>query len=882
MVKTYSSHRCISKYQPHHHLRAHLVQLISRCQNLLRDFWLLVCVSPKLSEAAKKFFSVFTRTDDLKNLEHLENKEDLYAAESLVHWRELNKICLTQKGGWRKKNLLAFTKNDGFTSEIAKLKIIAPSVFENLELAQLLSEVCVLPDITLNADDADIAEVLRRVLKLSVAQLRINFTQMQSLDFIEIAMKAVSLLKMKEIASEVSLYMDYQVQHILFDEFQDTSYTQFELLKSLIATWQNGDGRTLFLVGDPMQSIYGFREAQVGLFLKVWQSGIANMTLTPLRLNVNFRSTAHIVGENNYLFQNIFPEVENILTGAIRYFPSKAHNPSSTSSKVANENPVVFYAYKNRKDSAEAKQVASIVQSELAFDCKQEIAILVRSRNHILEIMAMLSAQNIRFEAVDIKLLGTHFVIKDLLSLLKAISHLGDKLSWLSILRAPWCGLMLKDLLLLSDEAYPSIWEAMGDEKKLKTLSKDGKARTLLMHRILTPILTQVKRFSFSALLASAISRLGFNLYANAHEKILAEQFLDLVSQCEIADGVLDMEMLRLRLNKTYLVSEKANVKLMTIYSAKGLEFDTVIMPGLGKVVGVNEKEVFKFKEFDQGLLYAPIKNNTQQEQSTTYQYLNYIENKQNDYESRRILYVAMTRAKRKIYLLAHQGAQAKSAKKGTLLYYLYQHYKSHFDALPEEIEIKKTRTAPPFYRYKKMNEASYYQSTKTKKLTALDQRLKPLYQKILGTLTHLYLEQNISPSKQVVQARLTAAGIPNKYLAENTERLLLFLDHIKTDKKARWLFSKRESTRTEAEFFTQDGTSIIVDRLFIENDVLWVIDYKTHTPQSDETLTHFLARQKLEHQVQMQKYQSILARYYNYPIKTALYLVAIPHLLEL
>ena len=858
-------------------IQAHLLQLVTGCQNLASDFWELVCISPKLSYATKKFFSIFTHADNLKN------QENLYTPESLVHWHALSEICLTQRGQWRKTNLLALSKKDGFDLEIAKLKIIMPSLLEDLKLAQLLFEVHVLPDIILNSDDTHIAEVLRRVLKLSVAQLRINFTQMQALDFIEIAMAAVSLLKAKEAPSEVSLYMDYQVQHILFDEFQDTSYTQFELLKSLISTWQNDDGRTLFLVGDPMQSIYGFREAQVGLFLKVWQSGIFDMTLTPLRLSVNFRSTTHIVEKNNDLFQSIFPKVGDILTGAICYYPSNANSDlSNIHSKAITENSVVFYAYKNRKDSVEAEQVVRIVRDELAFDCEQEIAILVRSRSHVSEIMVMLSAQNICFEAVDIKLLGAHFIIKDLLSLLKAISHLGDKLSWLSILRAPWCGLLLADLLLISDETYPSIWAAINDHEKQKALTKDGRERVLLMCDILAPILAQVRRFSFATLLASAISRLGFNLYASAHEKILAEQFLDLVSQCETADGKIDMEVLHLRLDKTYLASEKANVKLMTIYGAKGLEFDTVIMPGLGKVAGTDKKEVFKFKEFDPGLLYAPIKNIALQEQSATYQYLSYIENKQSDYELRRVLYVAMTRAKRKIYLLAHQSAQAKNPQKRTLLYYLWQHYKPYFDALPEEVEIEKIRTAPPFYRYKKMNEVSNRKITKTKKITPLDQNLKPLYQKILGTVTHLCLEQNTSPNQQVIRARLTAAGIPVKNLDDSVEKLLLFLNHIKTDKKAHWIFSKRESTRTEAEFFTQDGTNIIIDRLFIENGVLWVIDYKTHMLKADETLAHFLTRQKTKHQTQMQKYQSILARYYNYPIKTALYLVAIPYLLEL
>src|ERR1035438_729797 len=87
-----------------------------------------------------------------------------------------------------------------------------------------------------------------------------------------------------------ALRLDYQIRHLLVDEFQDTSVSQYALLERLTAGWERGDGRTLFAVGDPMQSIYRFREAMVGLFLKACEEGIGDVTLEPLRLSANFRS----------------------------------------------------------------------------------------------------------------------------------------------------------------------------------------------------------------------------------------------------------------------------------------------------------------------------------------------------------------------------------------------------------------------------------------------------------------------------------------------------------------------------------------------------------------------------------------------------------------
>ncbi|MGH8651780.1 MAG: UvrD-helicase domain-containing protein [Gammaproteobacteria bacterium] len=90
------------------------------------------------------------------------------------------------------------------------------------------------------------------------------------------------------------------------DEFQDTSYSQFELLQRLTPGWESGDGRTLFLVGDPMQSIYRFREAEVGLFLNAWeQQRLGQVSLVPLELSANFRSSEGIVNWVNHCFDQV-------------------------------------------------------------------------------------------------------------------------------------------------------------------------------------------------------------------------------------------------------------------------------------------------------------------------------------------------------------------------------------------------------------------------------------------------------------------------------------------------------------------------------------------------------------------------------------------------
>ena len=121
---------------------------------------------------------------------------------------------------------------------------------------------------------------------------------------------------------DLALALGHRIQHFLVDEFQDTSYTQFELIEKLTAGWEPGDGRTLFLVGDPMQSIYRFRQADVSLFLKARLEGIGAIRLEPLTLSVNFRSRPGIVEWVNRTFESILPARDDLESGAVAYSPS--------------------------------------------------------------------------------------------------------------------------------------------------------------------------------------------------------------------------------------------------------------------------------------------------------------------------------------------------------------------------------------------------------------------------------------------------------------------------------------------------------------------------------------------------------------------------------
>src|SRR6185295_3661044 len=198
------------------------------------------------------------------------------------------------------------------------------------------------------------------------AQLKVLFGERGQADFTEFAHGALAALGSADDPSELLLRLDQKLSHILVDEFQDTSESQFRLLEKLTAGWEPGDGRTVFLVGDPMQSIYRFREAEVSLFIKTRHSGLGALKPESLTLTTNFRSQAGLVDWFNRSFAAVLPAEEDEMLGAVPYAPATPHHPALDGPAVS------WHCSYDRKH--EALKVVEILK-----EGKGKAAILVRN-----------------------------------------------------------------------------------------------------------------------------------------------------------------------------------------------------------------------------------------------------------------------------------------------------------------------------------------------------------------------------------------------------------------------------------------------------------------------------------------------------------------------
>src|SRR5687768_5797181 len=505
--------------------------------------------------------------------------------------------------------------------------------------------------------DDDQWETLGAILELlprAAAHLKVVFGEHSETDFTEIAQGAVRALGTPDNPTDLLLALDTRIKHILVDEFQDTSYSQYELLERLTAGWEPDDGRTLFLVGDPMQSIYRFREAKVALFLQAWEQGLGSVKLERLTLTTNFRSQRGLVDWYNASFPHILPAEADVASGAVPYSPATPHHDPLPDSAVT------WHHAPSRTD--EATRIVNLVRNATGTK-----AILVRTREALDEIVPTLKANGIRYRAIEIEHLGEKQVVQDLYALTRALLHLGDRIAWLSLLRAPWCALPLSRLLEFAGEEknrFKTIWELIKDDLFLADFT-----------RILAPAVANRERGSLRERVEGVWLALGGPAcVADKTELEDAERYLDELEKLEEQGPLTDLARLHDALERLYALPDvdatDDDLQIMTIHKAKGLEFGTVIVPGLDLASGGGDTDLLLFNEVvsprppdkggsepsaSGGLLLAPIKP-TGAETDPTYRYLRDLNAHAEDVESSRLLYVAATRAEHGLHLMACLG----------------------------------------------------------------------------------------------------------------------------------------------------------------------------------------------------------------------------------
>ena len=841
------------------------------------------------------------------------------SSADIQQWIGLADLLLTQEGSLRKR----VNKNDGFPTDNAQGKQFCKQMKESFsvlmddlqahpEFIDMLAQTRTLPPIKYSEQQWHVMQALFLVLKIAVAELRMVMAERGEVDFIEMALGANAALGVDDAPTDLAMVLDYRIQHILVDEFQDTSYGQYELLRKLIRGWEPDDGRSLFVVGDPMQSIYRFREAEVGLYLKARQEGIDNVQLMPLTLSVNFRSQQGIVQWVNQVFHQVLPRHEDIGMGAVSYVDSTPFHPEDK--QVA----VQVHPILGRDDLAEAREIRELIETAQGEGPDDEIAILVRSRTHLSEIIPELKQAGLRFQALDVEPLAQRPVIYDLMALTRALLHMADRIAWLAILRAPWCGLALNDLdALAASDGNLTIWELIQQPERERELSSDGQARLQRISSILDHNLSKHRRVPLRDLVEGTWIALGGPAVVRVETELEEAQMLfNLLEEFDQGGDVDDFAELDKALKDLYAppdIEADERLQLMTIHAAKGLEFDRVIIPGLGKKSRVDESRLMYWLERNASggisdLLLAPIKGADEKE-DPIYKYLHSLVKQKDHLEDGRLLYVAATRAKKQLHLFGHVESGKDGLKdpdKRSLLASLWpaSEIRAEFQQLSTdenviEQQITDTMSHPiqrlPMDWVFPVNELeSPLPQISTDLLSDTTQLERVEFDwatetaRHIGTLVHRYLQRIAKDGTELWDRRrigslhsafgnaLLHLGVPKSELDAAVSMVDLALYQALSDDRGSWILSGlHQDARSEyalSSSYNNKLVNIIVDRTFIDAEgVRWIIDYKTGTHEGRD-VDAFLDSEMARYLGQMERYAAIFKQLEERAIKLGLY----------
>jgi len=793
---------------------------------------------------------------------------------ALPVWKDLADKLLTQKGEWRKKIA---------GPEAAVVDALRGEAHEPLREA--LSAVRELPPPYYEDTKWHVLEALFHALKLAAANLRVVFQSRGQVDFNEITQAALDALGPVEHPSDLALSLGHRIRHLLVDEFQDTSESQKELLLKLTAGWDDGDGRTLFLVGDPMQSIYRFRQAEVGVFLETRTSGIGPLHPEPLSIHVNFRSSPEVVNWANQCFAKAFPQVEDAAMGAVPFSDSV---PFRWESGTVRMHPMF-----ERNDAAEAVLAADLIGQARAENPSQKVAVLVRARPHLTEIVNELKRRGWKYRAVKVDTLSESAVVRDLLALARALVHLADRPSWLAILRAPWCGLTLADLHAIAGwDHSATIWTLLHSPGI--ALSEDGGARVKRFLQAIDPLMKQRRRVALRHWVEGAWVRLGGPACC-AGELVRADaaEFFDLLEEFEQGGDLPEFDQVERRLRELFTKPDpEANDRLqvMTIHQAKGLEFDTVILPGLGKSGRMDDTRLMHWLRNGDRLVLAPVPGMVSEDGALDdgdpiYRYLASVEARKESNEMSRLLYVAVTRARRTLHLIGHvavkKGGDLGRPDRRSLLYRMWPMVEEEFSAVFanwKPVRMASAAGAAPSALTLRRLDADWRRSSATLSFSdgvVLEPPLDVVpfdwvssTLRHVGVLTHAMLHRCwreggdadwVRVQRPAVRRSLLSLGVSPGECNDACGKVEAALLKTLADARGAWILSRaHEDSRSEVALTGRIGGEIVrgvIDRTFVdETGVRWVVDFKTSSHEG-AGLEWFLDNEMARYQDQLERY---------------------------
>ncbi len=845
--------------------------------------------------------------------------------DDLAAWLLLRRMLLTNQGTWRRRvdKNIGFLAGKGMPTERKE------------ELLQLLSELAEIPGLEPDLDALgwlpetggharswQLVLHLSRLLPVLAACLLVVFRRRGEVDHSQVALSALEALGEDSEPTELALRLDYRIEHILVDEFQDTAIGQYRLVNKLTRGWGEFNAenperpRTVFIVGDGMQSIYGFRDANVGLFLKAREEGFNGVVPRALALQCNFRSDAGIVNWVNDAFSRAFPPEDNVRRGQVSFTPAAAVR------EAVHDSAVSCHAFVGEANAAgEASFVAEEIRLALADKRVATIAILGRSRAQLAPVLASLRQAGIPYAAQDMDALAGAPAVVDLMTLCRALANPADRVAAFALLRAPWLGLPLADLQQLAElgeqPQYTSLTALLAAREQV--LLSSGGARVVdHLAAVWDWAWSRRDRLDLRVWIEQAWLQLdGPATVGELGELADAKRFFELLQAAQV-DGVgLDIAWLEQRLARLYAagVQPDARVQVMTLHKAKGLEFDWVFVPALGKSTRGDGRDLLLWDEYNgpdgqRGFLLAADDHSGDKEPSL-YNYLKRTRSRKSRLETTRLLYVGATRAVQRLVLTTTLSGDAddegqvveyKSPGEGSLLTSLWPVFEAQMElhGVAPSANRGGTTASPKLLRLVQQEALPVVPTIGEAAGPNMPARVLNRTDRFVGTVVHLALEElagetplpeTIKPdARERWRVALSELGLVGSALSGALLRVeKAVVSTLEDTDVGHWVLdAAHPESACELELTWVDDSGairdIVIDRTFVDKDTgeRWIIDYKTSAPREGESPADFMSREAGHYCEQLSIYRDCLAGSWQQPLRCALYFTTLGRLHEL
>jgi ATP-dependent exoDNAse (exonuclease V) beta subunit len=337
-----------------------------------------------------------------------------------------------------------------------------------------------------------------------------------------------------------------------------------------------------------------------------------------------------------------------------------------------------------------------------------------------------------------------------------------------------------------------------------------------------------------------------------------------------------------------------AGIEMMTIHRAKGLEFDTVIVLGLGRRIRGPDSAALYWhersrKDGSTSLLAVPLCR----EESRLQRYMRRVEQERDSAERARLLYVAATRARERLHLVAQLGTTDAGPEHGTMLELLWPEIAERFPALSERIGEGAARPSVslPLVRFARGFDSSATGDV-AMPAAVLETSVRPPFEWAshaaiqVGTLVHRYLQciaatgvdtwttTRIDAAEPRIRSELTSLGVAPTLLDEAATHVRAALQSVLADERGRWILGTHAEAASELRLTVVENgmlEHVVLDRSFVDAGTRWVIDYKTSRHEGSDTAA-FLEEEVARYRPQLERYAQTLARIDSRQIRLGLY----------